>query len=219
MRRYLMGAANPETLRVAAAIRRHDPSFRIDGMLDSDERKWGTNFHGIPVLGGIGLVPTLAGSDARFTNLITGSTRVRNQTTKAILSAGGTLGNFIHPDVDLFMAELGAGLYIQEAVVIQAGVRLGDNASIHANTVIGHETKIGESVFIAHAVSVSGCCRIGEGSFLGTNCTILPRTTIGCWATVGAGAVVTKDVPDHAVVVGNPARVIKFNHPEGRHDD
>lgn len=218
MRRYLLGAANPETLRVAAAIRQADPSFRIEGMLDSDESKWGTEFHGIPVLGGLGLIERLAGPDARFTNLITGSTRVRHQTTQAILSRGGTLGNFIHPDVDLFMTELGAGLYIQEAVVIQAEARLGDNTSIHTNAVIGHETKIGESVFIAHAVSVSGCCRVGEGAFLGTNCTILPRTNIGRWVTVGAGAVVTRDVPDYAVVVGNPAKVIRFNHPE-RNDE
>ena len=218
-RRYLLGAANPETLRMAAAIRRHDPSFHLEGMLDNDEQKWGTDFHGIPVLGGIGLVETLAGPDALFTNLITGCTRVRHKTTKEILTRGGILGNFIHPTVDLCMTEIGVGLYLQEAVVVQAEVRLGDNTSIHTNAVIGHETEIGKSVFIAHAVSISGCCLVGDGSFIGTNATILPRITIGRWATIGAGAVVTKDVPDYAVVVGNPAKIIRLNLPEDQDAD
>jgi acetyltransferase-like isoleucine patch superfamily enzyme len=111
------------------------------------------------------------------------------------------------------MTRLGTGLYLQEAVQLQAEVEIGDNTSIHMGAVIGHESKIGQSVFIAHAVSVSGCCSVGDGTFVGTNATILPRTKIGCWATIGAGCVVTKDVPDYAVVVGNPGKVIRTNEP------
>lgn len=78
---------------------------------------------------------------------------------------------------------------------------------------IAHESKIGHSVFIAHACSISGCVEIGDGCFIGTNATLLPRIKIGKWATIGAGAVVTKDVPDYATVVGNPARVIRLSDP------
>jgi acetyltransferase-like isoleucine patch superfamily enzyme len=127
------------------------------------------------------------------------------------LEAGGQLANLIHPTVDLTMTKIGVGLYIQESVILQAHVEVGDNSSIHIATVVGHESKIGSSVFIAHAVSISGRCQIGDGTFVGTNATILPRVKVGQWATIGAGAVVTKDVPDFAVVVGNPGRAIKFN--------
>lgn len=166
-----------------------------------------------PSWGGAELVQQLAGPDVGFVSLITGSTRSRYETGRAIVIAGGSLANFIHPSIDLTMTHWGDGNYIQEAVITQAEVNIGDNASIHMGAIIGHESVIGNSVFIAHAVSISGCCSIGDGTFVGTNATILPRVKIGKWATIGAGSVVTRDVPDYAVAVGNPAKVIKFNEP------
>jgi len=208
---YLLGASNPETIRVIRAAERATPNIEFCGMLDNDPVKKGRNFFGLPILGGLDLVPSLRGNGVGFVNLITGSTKVRHQTTQQILDAGGQLANLIHPSVDLTMTKIGVGLYIQESVMLQAHVEIGDNTSIHMATAIGHESKIGSSAFIAHAVSISGSCQIGEGTFIGTNATILPRIRIGQWATIGAGSVVTKDVPDRAVVVGNPGRVIKFN--------
>lgn len=213
MKIYLLGAANPETIRMIRAVQRSTFNLDFPGLLDNDLAKHGTDFFGLPVLGGSELIPQLAGTGVGFVSLITGSTRARYETGRAIIAAGGAMTNFIHPSVDLTMTHWGDGNYIQEAVITQAEVRIGDNSSIHMGTVIGHESIIGNSVFIAHAVSVSGCCRIDDGTFVGTNATILPRIKIGKWATIGAGSVVTKDVPDYAVAVGNPARVIKFNEP------
>jgi acetyltransferase-like isoleucine patch superfamily enzyme len=51
-------------------------------------------------------------------------------------------------------------------------------------------------------------CRVRRGASIGSNATVLPGVTIGCHALIGAGAVVTKDVPDFAIAVGVPARVI-----------
>lgn len=211
MKIYLLGAANPETIRVIRAVQRATPNLEFPGLLDNDPAKRDTIFHGIPVLGGLDLVPSLRGENVAFVNLITGSTKVRHQTTRQIVEGGGRLANLIHPSIDLTMTKLGVGLYLQEGVLLQAEVELGDNTSVHIGAVIGHESKVGQSVFIAHAVSVSGSCAIGDGTFVGTNATILPRVKIGCWATIGAGSVITKDVPDYAVVVGNPGKVIRFN--------
>lgn len=211
MKIYLLGAANPETIRVIRAVERATPNIEFCGMLDNDPMKKGRDFFGLPILGGLDLVPSLQREGVAFVNLITGSTRVRHQTTQKIVEAGGQLANLIHPSIDLTMTRIGVGLYLQESVILQAHVEVGDNSSIHMATAVGHESKIGSSVFIAHAVSISGNCQIGDGTFIGTNATILPRVTIGQWATIGAGAVVTKNVPDFAVVVGNPGRVIKIN--------
>jgi sugar O-acyltransferase (sialic acid O-acetyltransferase NeuD family) len=211
MKVIFIGAANPETIRMIESIKRVSPEFHPCGFIDNDSSKFGTSFHGIPILGGIDFVPTLLGDDVRFVNLITGSTTARYLVTLDAVSQGAILTNFIHPSVDLTMTRWGVGNYIQEGVITQAEVEVGDNSSIHMGSLIGHESKIGNSVFIAHAVSISGCCEIGDGCFIGTNATVLPRTKIGKWSTVGAGAVVTKDIPDYSVVVGNPARVIRKN--------
>jgi sugar O-acyltransferase (sialic acid O-acetyltransferase NeuD family) len=216
MKIYLLGAANPETIRMIRTLQRSSPYLEFPGLLDNDSTKRGTDFYGLPILGGDELIAQLAGPNVGFVSLVTGSTRARHETGRAIIRAGGALANFIHPSIDLTLTHLGQGNYIQESVVVQAEVRIGDNSSIHMGALIGHETQVGNSVFIAHAVSVSGCCTIGDGTFIGTNATILPRIKIGKWATIGAGSVVTRDVPDYAVVVGNPAKMIKSNapHPE-----
>ncbi len=192
------------------AVQKTSPNIEFAGFLDNDASRQSSTFHGMPVLGGLELVPKLAQSGVGFVNLITGSTRSRYETTRQIVLDGGSLTNFIHPSIDLTMTQLGCGNYLQEAVILQAEVSVGDNSSIHMGAVVGHESKIGHSVFVAHAVSISGCCEVGDGTFIGTNATILPRVRIGKWVTIGAGAVVTKDIPDRAVAVGNPARVLRF---------
>jgi len=53
------------------------------------------------------------------------------------------------------------------------------------------------------------------GASLGANTTLLPKITVGRWAMVGSGAVVTKDVPDYGLVVGSPARLVGFVCPCG----
>ena len=186
----------------------------MKGFIDNDPVKKGSLFCGYQVFGGFDVLPELMGPDVRFVNLITGSTSVRYETTAHLIKQGCVLTNFIHPSVNLEMTRLGTGNYVQEGVILQAEVSLGNNSSLGALVHVGHETNIGHSVFIAHAVSISGLVTVGDGTFIGTNATILPRLRIGKWVTIGAGAVVTSDVPDYATVVGNPARVIR----ESAHD-
>jgi sugar O-acyltransferase (sialic acid O-acetyltransferase NeuD family) len=218
MKMYLLGAANPEAVRMLNAVRRNNPSVEF-AFLDNDRNKQGTLFYGVPVIGGSERVRDLQGDQVRFVNLITGSTRLRYETTRELVEAGATLGQFIHPGIDLTMVSMGVGSYLQEGVILQADVALGDNTSISAGSVVGHEGRIGHSVFLAPSVSIAGCVEIGDGTFIGTNATILPRLRIGRWVTIGAGAVVTKDVPDYSIVAGNPARIIKTNavpYPDGK---
>jgi acetyltransferase EpsM len=53
--------------------------------------------------------------------------------------------------------------------------------------------------------------QVGEGTHIGIGACVVQGIKVGKWATIGAGAVIIKDVPDYAVVVGNPGRIIKYN--------
>jgi sugar O-acyltransferase (sialic acid O-acetyltransferase NeuD family) len=209
---YPLGAANPEIARMVQAVAFHNPQLSFPGLLDNDVAKHGLMIGDLEVLGGSEMISSLNGDDVRFVSLVTGTTRARYETGVDIVQRGGVLSNLIHPNVNLIMTTLGLGNYIQESVVIQAGVEIGMNSSIHMAALVGHETSIGDHVFIAHGACISGSCRIENGAFVGANATVLPRISIGKWSTVGAGSVVTKDVPDFAIVVGNPARIIDYSY-------
>jgi sugar O-acyltransferase (sialic acid O-acetyltransferase NeuD family) len=203
----LLGANNPETVRVITAIRRERP-LEVLGFLDNDPVKKNSDFFGYPVLGGFEMLPGLV-AEHEFVNIITRDCATRYETSKHIVEAGGRLTNLIHPNVDLEMTTIGVGNYIQESVLLQAAVAVGNNSSVSFGSLIGHESVIGNSVFFAPGCHVSGIVHVEDGVFVGTGCTILPRLTIGRWSVIGAGSVVTADVPPYSVVVGNPARVLR----------
>lgn len=191
------------------AVQKAVPTFEVGGFIDNDQNKHGCDFFGYPVLGGFEVLREIVNDNVRFVNLITRNAILRYQTTKRLVTSGAVLANFIHPSIDLTMVDLGFGNYIQEGVILQAGVKIGDNCSIHMGALIGHETAIGSDTFIAHGVSVSGCCEIGQGCFLGTNSTIYPRVKIGNWSTVAAGSVIRKNIAEYSIIAGNPSRKIK----------
>lgn len=206
-----LGAKNPETVRTIHAIGKSNPQIKFLGYLDKDKSKWGTNFHGYPVFGGSQKVEEFAKKGVYFCNFVAGSTKARYESTLDLVSRGAKLINLIHPDVNLEMVKLGTGNYIQDRVILQAGVSIGDNSSIHIGSLIGHESTIGNSVLIAHGCNISSFVRIEDGAYLGTGVTVIPNITIGRWAYVGAGTVIIRNIPPGAVVVGNPSRIIKQN--------
>ena len=73
---------------------------------------------------------------------------------------------------------------------------------------------MGNSVFFAPGCHLSGLVTIEDGVFVGTGSTILPRLTVGKWSIIGAGSVVTVDVPPYSVVAGNPARILRSVPPD-----
>jgi acetyltransferase-like isoleucine patch superfamily enzyme len=106
----------------------------------------------------------------------------------------------IGPDVTV-----GNGCKVQNNVAIYKGVTLEDDVFCGPSMVFTNVLTPRAHVERKNAFAET---RIGRGATLGANCTIVCGNSIGAYAMVGAGAVVTKDVPPHALVVGNPARQI-----------
>ena len=104
----------------------------------------------------------------------------------------------IGPDVSI-----GAGCKIQNNVSVYSGVTLEDGVFCGPSMVFTHVRTPRAHISRMHLVEE---ILVRRGATLGANCTIVCGNTIGRWAFVGAGYVVTRDVPDHAMVTGNPAR-------------
>jgi len=127
-------------------------------------------------------------------------------------------GTIVHDHVNLYKCRIGKGCKIDSFVYVEEGVTIGDNCKIRPFVFIPSGVTIENDVFVGPNVTftndkypkVKGSwtlikTHVKSGASIGANSVVLPGVTIGMAALVGAGSVVTKDVPDRAIVAGNPA--------------
>ena len=157
----------------------------------------------------IGASPLLLGAGARL----------RSGT---VLYDGTTIGRRLETGHGVVIREgcvIGDYVSVWSNSVIDYGCRIGDRVKIHCNCYVAQYTELEEDVFLAPGVTIANDLypgdersaqlmagpRIGTGAQIGVNVTILPYVRIGAGALVGAGSVVTRDIPAGTVAFGNPA--------------
>jgi len=155
-----------------------------------------------------------------------------NNNTQRLNNVRVGKGVMIYHFVNAYGCSIDDGSKIGTFVEIQKGATIGKNCKISSHTFICEGVHIEDNVFIGHNVTFINdkfpratnedgslqnekdwdCIEtyVEQGATIGSSATILCGVRIGKKAVIGAGAVVTKDVPSNAVAVGNPARVIKY---------
>jgi UDP-2-acetamido-3-amino-2,3-dideoxy-glucuronate N-acetyltransferase len=137
-------------------------------------------------------------------------------------------GTVIHDQVNLYKCKIGKNCKIDAFVYIEEGVVVGNNCKIRPFVFIPSGVKIEDNVFVGPSVTFTNDkypktkgdwvlleIKIKSGASLGAGCVVLPGVTVGKGALVGAGSVVTKDVPERAIVIGNPAKISGYRSKNG----
>ncbi len=131
------------------------------------------------------------------------------------VNIGGKFEPLISPyaKVGHFENCVGEGVIIMTGSVLTNSISIARGSLVNLNCTIGHDCIIGEFVEMSPGTHISGSCNIGNYCQLGTNSTVLPSITLGENVIVGAGCVITKNIPDNSLVVGVPGKVIKSLDP------
>lgn len=183
--------------------------IHVDGFLDDSVECQKKEIFGLKVLGTIDSWVNYASN--QFIIAI-GSPRVRqniysrmmNQTKKpefaTLIDPAASLGPDVH---------FGCGSIVCAGVVATVGINAGEHVIVNLNSTIGHETRIGNFVTIAPLAAISGRVKIEDLVEIGTGASIRQGLHLKCGSMLGMGGVLTKDIPENSLFVGNPARHIK----------
>lgn len=185
----------------------------IVGFLDDDPKYEGREVRGIPVLGSISLLNTLKetnGVDAVYCPL--GNNKLRVKFLSKALELGYETPSFIHQDVVISPnVTIGKGVYILLGTTIMPYTEIKDFVMISMGVHLAHHNVLEEGVFLSTGCNFGASIHAHKFAYCGISSTIMTGLhELGEDCLIGAGAVVIKDVPDRAVMVGVPAKVLRI---------
>ncbi|HKT87317.1 MAG TPA: acetyltransferase [Candidatus Sulfotelmatobacter sp.] len=201
------GGLGREILALIEACNAEHEEWNVLGFLDSDPNLAGSAVSAYRVLGN----DEWRGHshDSVWFVCAIGDPRVRCEVAKRFSAMGCRFASLIHPDVEIPKSvQIGAGAVVMAGTRFTIDAKIGSHVVIYINCSITHDVEIADFCMIAPGCNLSGGAVLEEGVQLGTGVSILPRRRVGAWALVGAGSVVTRDIPANSTAVGVPCRPI-----------
>src|SRR5690554_5126849 len=185
--------------------------YKILAFYDDDESIIHSTINNVLVAGRIKEAFELDKNIAVFVPI--GNNYVRLKILKEFENRGFSIPTFIHPKAIVHdSVGIGKAVYILSGTNIMPLSNIGDYCMISVNSIVSHHTTLGEGVFLSFGVNIGASLLLDDLTYVGIGATVMTGVnTVGKGSLIGAGAVIIKDVPDYAVVVGNPGKVIKYS--------
>lgn len=193
-------------------INKNEQKYELIGFVDPNMSK-GTMINGYSVIGSDeeinrtseSICLAIAFGEPRL------KAKVRTKYTNPLIS----FPTLIHPSViigDNRFVRIGEGCIICAGCIITTNVEIKDFVTLNLMCTVGHDTTIGKYSSFMPSCNISGEVNTEEGVYCGTGAKIINQINIGKNTIVGAGAVVTKSLPEDCTAVGIPAKPIKFQY-------
>lgn len=207
------GGQGRETAQLVKDINKQRKTWDLLGYLDDNTQLTGKKFNGYPVLGSINTLKRHEFRNA-FVTCAIGDSKIRKKVLELIEDQVDNLryATLIHPT-----AVVGDETIIEQGTIVCANsvittnVKIGRHVIVNYGSTIGHDTEIKDFVTVLPGSNVSGNVKLLEAVDIGSGVTIIPQIEIGAYSIVGAGAVVTKNLPGYCTAVGIPAKPIKYH--------
>jgi sugar O-acyltransferase (sialic acid O-acetyltransferase NeuD family) len=165
---------------------------------------------GCPYIGGMNVLNSY--SEKLYVVIAIGEPETKQKILSSITNPNVLFATLVHPRAILGNSNyltIGEGSIITAGVVITTNIKIGKHVILNLNCTVGHDTEISDFCAFMPSVNISGDVFIGEKVYVGTGAQIINQLSIGENTTVGAGSVVTKNIPANCVAVGIPAKIIK----------
>jgi sugar O-acyltransferase (sialic acid O-acetyltransferase NeuD family) len=180
-------------------------------LIDETHATTGTTWRGIPVLASLAAIPEYGGADAPELLIAVGDGAARLRIARQLLGAraDARFATLVPPDAFVSdHAELGVGCVVGFTSLVGGGSVLGDHVML-LNAVVGHDDHLGDGVTLAPGAKIAGGVTVGARTTIGMNASIREGITVGADVVIGAHTFVAQDVPDGALVVGVPGRIVR----------
>jgi sugar O-acyltransferase (sialic acid O-acetyltransferase NeuD family) len=208
------GGFGRETAEVVRAINAAAPRWDLLGFLDDDAARWGTSVSGVPVLGGLDALTEHPDARVVVCTGHPGDFGSKKRIVERLGLAPERYATLVHPATAIAPScRLGEGTVVLAGVVATTDVHVGAHVGLMPQVVLTHDDRLDDFVIAGAGVLVAGTVHVQEGAYLGSGCLIRENRTIGPWALVGMGAVVTRDVPGGEVWAGVPAEFVRRVEP------
>jgi len=186
----------------------HGPTWDLRGFYD-DHAPATPTVGGLPYLGTVADLQAVASPLA--VAVAVGSSASRAAVVARLTSPQLSFPALVHPQVALRPAQrlvLGEGCIIQRGCILTCDITLGRFVLLNLGCTLGHDSVLEDFCSLMPHANVGGAAHLAAGVYLGTNATVIHQVRVGAQTTVGAGAVVVRDLPAGCTAVGVPAKAI-----------